>query len=103
MTTSIQTRKQPFVLGESAGPIAAALMAFVLFAAAAVGLANGVWSTTASTATDASYEAVEGNRVQMDLGAGDGSYDAAEKIRIGVPPAGGHDANPSRGRGLQPS
>lgn len=101
MTTSIQTRKQPFVFGANAGPILAGLMALVLLAGTAVGLANGVWSASAGTAADTSYDAVEGTRVQIDLGAADGSYDAAEKIRIGVS-GDGHDATPSRGKGLQP-
>lgn len=102
MTTSIQTQKQPFVLGQGAGPILAALMAFVLVAGAALGFANGAWSVSAGTAADGSYNAVEGTRVQLDLGAADGSYDAAEKIRIGVPSGNGSDTTTSRGKGLQP-
>jgi hypothetical protein len=103
MTTSIQTQQQPFVLGGNAARLAAALMAFVLLAGAAIGLANGVWSASAGAVTDTSYDVVEGNRAGINLGAGDTSYDAVEKIRISVPSGDGSDANPSRGKGLQPS
>ncbi len=103
MTTSIQTQKQPLVLGHNAGPILAGIMAFVLLAGAAVGLANGVGSTAAGAAADGSYDMVEAGRAQITLGgAADTSYDAAEKIRLGGASGDASDAKPSRGKGLTP-
>ena len=103
MTTSIQTQHQPFVLGGHAGRFAAALMAFLLLAGAAIGLANGAWSASAGAVADTSYDVVEAGRAQITLGAApDTSYDEVEKIRVGAPSGGASDT-PSRGRGLVPS
>ena len=103
MTTSIQTQHQPLVLNGQAGRLAAGLMAFVLLAGAAIGLANGVWSASAGAVADTSDDVVEAGRAQITLGAApDTSYETGEKVRRGAPSGGASDT-PSRGRGLIPS
>jgi hypothetical protein len=103
MTTSIQTQHQPLVLNGQAGRLAAGLMAFVLLAGAAIGLANGAWSASAGAVADTSYDVVEAGRAQITLGAApDTSYETGEKVRLGAPSGGASDT-PSRGRGLIPS